>query len=269
MKEKAPLTSKEQIHNRERWLKQLPESIFFWPTISKEDRAQIENFRELLAKNPTLNVVLYFNHTSYVDPLYAGYIANLIDPEMTRELIAPMSYYHTENKNWQEIVKNYPILAIKNKAEDCGIIISRIIQSYQVDNPKYPYTKEQAYKINKEFPQTIRQKQKEGKSLIIMISPEGHRSKGSLIKAETGMAMVGQITNALYIPIGIDYKGITTRVGFHIGETIIKIGQVTKHNPNNNLDDQTKILMKNLADVLPPKRKGYYNNLMELPKTRE
>ncbi len=266
MKEKPPLTFEQKKEKREWLFRELPESKLFWTTISEEDRAKIESVRELLAENPAQNIILFFNHTSYIDPLYAGYVAHMIDPEMTKELIAPMSYFHTEDDTWIRKIKNLPILAIKNKAEDCGVITSRIIQSYQIDNPKYHYTKEQAYEVNRKFPNLVKQIIKEGKSVMVMISPEGHRSKGALIKAETGIAMIGQITNALYIPIGIDYRGINTRSGIHIGETVIKIGKITKHNPDKNFNDQTQGIMIDLANILPPKRRGVYADLPRIRK---
>lgn len=258
MNEKFSLSIEQQKINREKLFTQLPESVLFWPSISKEDRAKLEEFRNFLKENPLQNVIIFFNHTSYLDPLFAGYVANLIDPEMTKELIIPMSYRHTEDDTWVKRLINLPSLIAKQKAEEGGIQISRVIQTYQINDSKYGYTKEQAYKVNKEFPRLVKQNLKDGKSMIIIISPEGHRSKGALIEAESGIAMIGQITDAFYIPLGIDYEGIYTRGGIHIGETRIKIGKISRHNPDINFDQQTSEKMIDLANVLPQKRRGFY-----------
>lgn len=237
--------------------------------LNERSKEKIGEIKDLIHnQRQDLSVIIYFNHTSMVDPLFAGNIALRIDKKSTRKFLAPISFSNTEEKK-----ENRGNLSMKDIVEKCGIETHRVIQTYQIDNPEYAYTKMQAYRQNKHFFQRLKELGSQKIPTLMIISPEGHRTEGSMIKGEEGMATAGDLlAPALFVPVGIEYKdkikkdslNLFKRVNLTIGDTYL----LECNTNNKNLFEE--ILMPNLAMTLPIEMRGYYrNDLITIPKSRE
>ncbi|MCW1949690.1 MAG: hypothetical protein KIH89_004605, partial [Candidatus Shapirobacteria bacterium] len=229
--------------------------------IDEESRERIEELRERVLGRTDLSLVFYFNHTNVMDPLLVGNIARRIETREDSQWIAPMSFHNTERR-----LKNITYLFMAGVVKACGIETPRVIQTYQVNNPKYGYTEMDSFKQNKKFVRRLRDlgKRETNKSVSMIISPEGTRTKGALDEGEKGGLVDGGslLAPVLHIPIGIDFKGrqnenrwdFRRRVNIRLGEEFL---QETRRPEDNQLEK----LMVNLAQALPISRRGHYNNL--------
>jgi hypothetical protein len=221
--------------------------------IDNASKERLENIKEIVNQRSNLNLIFYFNHTSIVDPLFVGNIAVRINPK--GKIVAPMSYSNTENK--PENKKN---IAMGKIIEACGVKTFRVIQSYQINNPEYNYSPEIIGRQNMAFIRGVGKlaKEEKGTPISMIISPEGHRTEGSLIRAESGIVFSGSLlAPTLYVPVGIDFEGdidkgmnLFKRVNLSIGETYLQ------ESPKDRVD--LDVLMYNLAAVLPEARRGVY-----------
>lgn len=231
--------------------------LLYKTKVNKESKEKIEEIKDLIHRQrQDLSVIIYFNHTSVVDPLFAGNIALRIDKKGTKKLLAPMSFSNTEDR--KENKKN---LLMKEIVEKCGIETHRVIQSYQIDNPEYGYTKIQAYRQNKPFFQRLKDLGTREIPTMMIISPEGHRTSGALIKGEEGMVTGGALlAPVLYVPVGIEYLGVTKKDGLNLFKRVnLTIGDTFLLESNSNSKEIFgEILMPNLANILPIEMRGYY-----------
>jgi hypothetical protein len=231
----------------------LPE-IAYRIHISDDDRSYIKEIKNQLVNNPGFSFILYFNHISYNDPLLAAYVVQQIDPQHTRHLIAPASYSHTIPDN----PANRGFSFMISEAKRCGIEIVRVIQAYQVDNPKYGYTKDQAQITYRAWMRRLRELQLSNTPTGCLISPEGHRSDDGILGAgESGILATGRfLAPVVYIPVGISYTDDYKRDNFNIGKKLnLSIGNtIVQHNPKEypNLNN----VMLNLAMALPSNMRG-------------
>lgn len=234
----------------------LPHSLWR-PRLNDKSKEKIKEIKDLIQnQRQDLSLIIYFNHTSIIDPLFAGNIALRIDKKGTRKLVAPMSFSNTEEK--KENKKN---LLMKEIVEKCGIEAHRVIQSYQIDNPEYDYTKIQAYRQNKPFFQRLKDLGNREIPTMMIISPEGHRTSGALIKGEEGMVTGGALlAPVLYVPVGIEYLGVTKKDGLNLFKRVnLTIGDTFLLESNSNSKEIFgEILMPNLANILPIEMRGYY-----------
>lgn len=151
-----------------------------------------------------------------------------------------------------------------NIIKACGVETFRVVQTYQINNPDYNYDPKTVIKQNMAFMRGVSKLAKEEREFPIsmIISPEGKRTEGSLIKAENGIIMCGSLLSpALYFPVGIDFEGeginkeelnLFKRVNLRVGETYLQ----QPGTPDKNL---LKQLMTNLALTLPESRRGEYS----------
>ncbi len=224
--------------------------------IDQESKQKITEISNLLIRRPELNFSLYSNHISYPDPLFEAYICRRIDRGQNRHLIAPVSYSHTDPTEPRS--KLFSVLI--DEANRCGIETIRVIQSYQIDDPEFGYTKEQA---NATYKNWLRRLQELGRSHTptgVMINPEGHRSDtGILNNGESGVLACGKLLPpTIYVPVGIFYDhdfdrdgaNLFHRVNLSIGDTFLQ--ETAKDSPGLDL------LMKNLASALPVKMRGVW-----------
>lgn len=231
----------------------LPE-IAYRIHISEDDRSYIKEIKEQLAVHPNFNFILYFNHISYDDPLLAAHIVQQIDPKHTRHLIAPASYSHTDpNKP-----VNYGFSFMMDEAKKCGVEIIRVIQAYQVDNPQYGYTKDQAQATYRVWMRRLKELRSENTPTGCLISPEGHRSDDGILGAgEAGIISTGRfLAPVIYIPVGISYIDDYKRSNLNFGKKLnLSIGNITvQDNPKDgpSLDG----IMYKLAMTLPKDMQG-------------
>lgn len=223
--------------------------------LGDDTEQKIEIIKELLSDRPDMSFVLYFNHISYNDPLLAAHIITKIDPKQTRKLFAPASYSHSDPDN--PINESFSFML--NEARRCGIEICRVIQAYQVDNPEFGYTKEQARETYKIFFSRLKQLKNENVPMGFLISPEGHRSDTGVLGVgeKGGIITAGRLLSpTLYIPLGIVYGGKYQRSGFNIGKKIkYSIGNVTIQEKQNE-EPTIEELMQHLAEALPNEMRG-------------
>lgn len=250
--------NKSELFNRKLIFDDLPD-LFYSPEILQETREKIEIIREFLESNPEYNYILYFNHISFNDPLLVVNMADRIDPKHRRNLVAIMSYSHTDPDNPKHRVFSF----MAGKLKNCGIEGVRVIQRYQVGNPEFGYTDEQA-RLN--YIQTMRRiKEMRGTPTGVIISPEGHRSDtGQLMKGETGVVAIGRLlAPVIYIPLAISYAGNYSRDALNVGRKMrLVIGEVSVQK-NGGEYPSVDQLMKSLAKALPEEMRGKWKSEVE------
>lgn len=235
-------------------INRLPEKIYKI-NISPSTQNKIDSINNYLSDNPKTNCIYYFNHISYPDPLFVGHIIDKLDPNKTRSIIIPVSYSHTEPYK----LKNIPSIAMIKLANSCGVNTIRVIQNYQINNPKFKYDQIKAEKTNSKLSREIAKYKKSELPFALAISPEGHRSDtGNLGEAENGMISIARhIQPVLFIPIAIHYDEKYNRSGINIGKNIsIEVGEQYLYNDQEKKD--INFYMNNLALALPPQMRGRY-----------
>ena len=225
--------------------------------MTEDSKTRIGYVKEMLEDRTDLSFMVYFNHICLADPLFAGYVAALIDPKSTRKLIAPISYSHTEVK-----AKNIGTLAMKWVADASGVETHRVIQSYQIDTDekKGLYTKAKAMEVNKPFFGRLREIAKTGTTIGCMICPEGHRSDtGALEKGEEGVVLIDKIIQPVVnIPLGISFENGFSRNGLNFGKNLVlNIGKIeTAERKDKRITFES--LMTDLAEALPMEMRGVW-----------
>ncbi|PJF44835.1 MAG: hypothetical protein CUN55_02005 [Phototrophicales bacterium] len=103
----------------------------------------------------------------------------------------------------------------------------------------------------------------------VLIAPEGTRQK-QMIQAKAGFTYVATKTNAVVVPIGLEY---TDRVSSNLKrlkrtDVEVRFGPAFRfktsgrtHIPRNELDQMTQEAMYQLAKLVGEHRRGYYENL--------
>ncbi len=230
--------------------------LLYCPEIGSETKSRITEVREFLDENREYSFILYFNHISYNDPAVAAHIAERIDPHHTRHLLAPASFSHTDPDDPKS--KGFSFLV--EMAKKCGVEIIRVIQSYQVNNPKYGYTEEQARSTYMDLMRRLKQLRSEGVPTGFMISPEGHRSEtGEMILAQPGVVAAGRmLAPVIYVPVGVSYLGKYDRDTINIGRRVrLSVGEVTTQT-DPKVYPSVEELMYKLALTLPEEMRGVW-----------
>jgi 1-acyl-sn-glycerol-3-phosphate acyltransferase len=234
--------------------------------ISEESQEKTKEIRETLDENQNLNFILYPNHLTYFDPLYAGLIVNEIDPEGKRHLIAPISFSHTQSRT-----KDSTLKMMMGLAKTCDLETIRIIQTYQVNNPKYGYTQEQANATYKKLFGRPKELKENNISTGMIIFPEGTRSQnGELGEAEKGITLLTKILEpVLLIPVGIYFDNKYKRSGLNFGKSVnLEVGETYLYEKGKERKD-IDFYMKNLADTLPEKMRGRWAQMPEVRKNKD
>lgn len=222
--------------------------------VDKESRQKIHQVSDMLVRRPELSFVTYANHISYPDPLFEAYISRRLDSRQDRHFIAPASYSHTDPSEPRS--RTFSLLI--NEAKKCGIEIVRVIQSYQIDNPEFGYTQEQANTTYKDWIRRLQTLGQSKTSTGVLINPEGHRSDtGILLEGEKGILACGKLLSPLvYVPLGIHYGENFDRDGANLFKRVnLRIGDIFVQETAND-PPSIELLMKNLAATLPIKMRG-------------
>lgn len=247
--------------NREAVLGLAPR-LLYHIEVNEQSTLRIKRLKELLTREPELNFIIYFNHISYDDPLLSANMAMRIIPESqkrSRHLVAPVSFSHTDPDN----PKNRDFIRMVNIANHCGIETIRVIQAYQVNNPDYGYTEDEAKQTYRNFYDHLKKMRESKTPTGCLISPEGHRSEtGILGKAEkSGTISVGRLlAPVIYIPLGIKYPETYDRDHINSGRHVsLKLGETLFQDEPRNYPD-FDLLMKNLAETLPKALRGKWRS---------
>jgi hypothetical protein len=253
--------------------------ILYHIEVDKETRSQMEAIGDLLARRPELSIAAYFNHGAYPDPGQAAWVLHQIAGRQDMNWLAPASYSHSEKVK----PRSKTFLYLMDLAGSCGIEIVRVIQEYQVDNPEYGYTQEQANETYKQFLRRLEIRRSQ-KSVVSMISTEGHRSPNNELQVglEGGIKALGKkLAPIVYVPTGIIYEEPFNRgrdkVGLEDPSIFGKLGKIKSTIEDLNFGKRVRLtlgqiyiqetrndfpgidyLMKNLAEALPPEMRGVY-----------
>lgn len=232
------------------------ESLYRFSIHNSEALAETQ---ELLRENSGRNLLLYFNHISFPDPVFIYWLYNrVLDPNLTRQVILPASHLHTRF-TYNPVFAS--IFALGKLAYDYQGI--RLIQSYMVGNQ---YTQEEAIKNYRDLIETIKDPtpKREKKPLTLIIAPEGHRSDDglSLQKGEEGMVKLAKIMAPVaMLPIGINYPDRQydrNRLNFHHRVDLTPALPILIENRQDPGLDYS-FLMHRLALVLPEDMRGYWS----------
>lgn len=224
---------------------------------TKETKGRVKNLAKVLTDRQDLSYILYFNHVSYTDPLFAAHMSQQIEPRQVRRIVAPASFSHTDPDNPKSRVFSFII----NEAKRCGIEITRVIQAYQVNNPEYEFSETQARTTYKTLMKQFKKAKNTG-SVGCLISPEGHRSETRKLQTvEKGLVNIGKLlAPVVYVPLGILYKGKCKRDGLNFGRRIsLSLGETVIQEKRNSTPTIDR-LMQNLAETLPPEIRGPWGN---------
>jgi 1-acyl-sn-glycerol-3-phosphate acyltransferase len=231
-------------------------NLLFNIRIDRENRERLRQNKELLKDRANDNLVIFFNHISFNDPVFIFNLLNRLDPKQTRTPLALVSHFHTnpdrpQNKNFIRMVA---------EAEKCGLKTYRIIQKYQIDNPEYGYTEEEAFSNHFQMLRWVKEESKHNKVAMI-ISPEGTRSPdGTLQVANPGIVAIAKcISPDILLPVGLWYPYGYNRDSYNIRKTVnCTLGEATLYDKSSDdlptLDD----LMYKLTATLPPELHGAY-----------
>lgn len=92
---------------------------------------------------------------------------------------------------------------------------------------------------------------------VVGMAPEGTRSKtGALQKARNGAAWLARASGAPIIPVAL--WGVENIRVFHRPEVQVRVGAPLRLTREDNLDEATERIMRQIAQMLPEKYRGVY-----------
>lgn len=278
---KEELSSKQE-RNRNFVAETIAEK-FYSVKMSEETKEKILEIKNILNENPNLSYVILFNHTYYGDPLFAGYIANKLDSNLDRQIIAPVSAFHISTEGNKSLklkdkIENYFARGLNKIAKSTGVETIPIVQA----NDKR-FTEKETVKNRREF--ITRLRELSGQKIGCLISPEGHRSEdGKLQEGNPGIQLItDKLKPVIVIPVGIYFEakkkgGIFVRKykrsGLNFGKKVnINIGEYRILGKEDKM--KTEEMMDLLANTLPLDLRGeeYLNDeqkkeLAQMPEVR-
>lgn len=231
-------------------------NLLYSPEVLPEAKKSIDLITEFMEENPEYSFVLYFNHISFNDPAVVINVADRFDPKHRKHMVTMMSYSHTDPDD-----PKHRVFALMAKGlEKCGVEGIRVIQKYQVNNPEFGYTEEQA-SLN--YLQSMRRlKELRGIPTGVIISPEGTRSRsGTLAGGESGVVAIGRVlAPVIYIPLAISYEGKYQRDSINLFKKMrVNIGEVTIQEKSSEYPTVEELMQK-LARALPEEMRGVWGN---------
>lgn len=234
----------------------------------------------LLKEKPKEPFVIYFNHAAMDDPFLVVSLLNSHARERLGNVVMPVSEDYVQFQTFPAY--SFFVNIGRNAA---GFSMPEVVQSYRIRREGVnTEVKEKSVNLATEFIRLIKRKLPSGP--VVIISPEGHRSKnGVLIPAEAGVGAIAhlikrlkekaELLNGYFIPIGLAFdrwKGPLlhynliekARIKAVVGEpmdveTVIsesmKLGGDAK--PDSELTSH--FLMYRLAQILPEEMRGVYH----------
>jgi hypothetical protein len=231
--------------------------LIYTPQINSESQERINSIKEFLKNNPEYNFIIYINHISLNDPALAYHLAEKITPkDQFRHLLIPISYSHTEKSSTEGKIIN-SLTKFINKFE---VETIRVIQNYQVNNPEYGYTEDEAKTTHFQFLKRVQELKKKNISTGILISPEGHRSEDAqLAEGQAGLIGAGRIlAPVIYVPLAISYPKNFKRNSINLGKKMnMDVGEIVQQK-NSREFPTIEELMQKLANALPEEMRGIW-----------
>ncbi|MDD4938501.1 MAG: 1-acyl-sn-glycerol-3-phosphate acyltransferase [Candidatus Shapirobacteria bacterium] len=279
------LTREEQELRRKYYVEEFTEK-HYRIKISKETQEKIGEIKQFLEENKDFSYMIMFNHTYYGDPLFAGYLANLIDPENTRQIVAPVSALHTKPKEGNlslgKRAENLFTKTINEMAQSATAKTLSVVQA----NDKTSST-EEAQKSYFEFFDELKRLKNDG-PIGLIVCPEGHRSEdGKMQSFERGSVLMAKSAKPLVvIGLGIHFeprKFCGMRIRSYFRDTLNhlfnrKINLTVNNYLIINKEDKipkTEVMEQMVADALPVDLVREENlseerkkELAQMPKTR-
>ncbi len=236
-------------------------------------------------KNPNIPLLIYFNHISADDPIIAPWIVGKIFSERLPDIVMPVSNeYMNFFKKW------YYALGVRLIAQGLlGWQMPQIVQSYRLRDERLSEDERRelqgksfglARNFLTEFKNSLENKQKQP---VIILFPEGHRSREGLLPAEEGAGLIvkelSKTNKGLILPIGLVYED-DQRDGFNfnlfkppkidfiignplIPEQVINEAQIIYESYgikfNRGVAQLSHGLMWILSQILPEAQRGYYS----------
>lgn len=203
------------------------------------------------------SLLIYFNHTSFLDP---GLVLRLIFENLdisSRQIAVFTSQKHLDTKrgriNW------FHSLVIKGSAEIKNFELLPVVQEYDRDSYK-DYLNLNVASLKR----AIRFLKFPGK--ILLIAPEETRSKsGALIEAKEGIEAIFKLgkESLLALPIGItgakEWFNPANQTKLVVGRPFSFAGAEAEATSLVPIKD---ILMIHLAQLLPPEQRGFYEKFL-------
>jgi len=248
---------KENYNPALRWAICNASGLLYKREINLESKRIIKDLKQELKEKPELSVMIYGNHYVVDDPYWEGYLSFKLDPKKSREVFALVSASNTQEKE-----ENKGNIMLNKLAQRCGVEMLPVVQSYQVDNPEFGFTKSDALLTYKKMILKIRELRGEDKKgVVAIIKPEGHRSEdGKLIKAEAGIGHIMDIIKpVIAVPIVSFSDEELERNHVNFGRRMnVRLGEVTYYDGSDPSLKNIDSLMEKLALALPPQKRGYY-----------
>ncbi|HPT66355.1 MAG TPA: hypothetical protein PK257_03575 [Candidatus Woesebacteria bacterium] len=223
--------------------------------ISEESNENIKETKSWLENDPKLNMIMDFNHISFEDPWYVGYILNKIDPKATRHVNLPVSYAHTKSSTSK---------AILLPAKLCGMETIRIIQANETKNSdKKNYKPGEIFKNYRNFIERLEEIKDSQQPTAFIISPEGHRSEdGCLGEGNKGIITIAEkLGNTFFVSVGISFNEDFNRSKPNVGRSLnLTVGKPYLYKKGDNIDYH----MSKLAETLPEEMRGKWAQMPEI-----
>lgn len=230
--------------------------LLYKTKLTPEVNKQIKETKKFFKKNPKWNLIVAQDHLSEDDALFGGYIASRIDPKNSRYTFAPIGAFHIKRKEGEKKSKKVLMSEI---VERCGVETIPVVQSYQLDNPEYCFTREDAFEKGKFFVRRMKSLIESKKPLTCIIMPEGHRSDdGNLGKAEKGIETIAKnLRPVRIISLGISSPDNLNRDKLNFGKRInLDVGEIIDCDLGEKVDVDD--IMRNIAKAVPPEMRGQY-----------
>lgn len=95
------------------------------------------------------------------------------------------------------------------------------------------------------------------------VFPEGHRTRtGKLLRARAGVGFIARRSDALIVPVAFEGTDVARLGRFWRRDVTIRFGEPFRASDVRSADDQalTETIMRRIADMLPPERRGAYGD---------
>lgn len=239
--------------------------------MSFDSKLRMMKIKQFLSFNNDYSLLLYSNHISLDDLAFPFVIHKIIDPKGERKIVAPISFSHLDQKNQNPFGWLAKTGVVKTGQFLFSTEIVPVVQSYQVENRKYGYTKEEASETYKELFIKIKDLVKKRDSEktefgeiktkpSVFVFPEAHRKefkKGQHPKLDRlqdfdmgVFKLMRYLVPALIVPVGISYKGEYSRDTNFFRKVFMEVGQPIRQLLGRDDEPTKEILMSSLVTTL-------------------